>query len=165
MMRLVLLMFTLILTGCDKDMSIGDLQAYLDEVKGKKNNQVEDKQLPISKEYDLSSDEYLDPFNSRYVLKESQNRYADLPLTHVPIEHLKVVGSVIEGEQIWAYVELPNGQVFKVEKGMPIGVNHGEVTEILANQIEVTERVFNRVGDFFKKTQVITTVRQSEKGS
>lgn len=161
-MRVIILILIVgLLTGCDNDASLSDLQEYFEAVKKKETDTKPKEKINTSEQKIIIEPEVKDPFSNQLTGGNKSTSFSNQPLTSVPLEQLKVVGTVMLGEQIWAFIEMPNGQVIKAEKGMPIGVNNGEITEVMNNQVEVTERIFNRVGDILQRKVIISTARKN----
>ncbi|MCP5420533.1 MAG: pilus assembly protein PilP [Gammaproteobacteria bacterium] len=54
---------------------------------------------------------------------------------------LRMVGTFLQSGQLWALIQAPDGIVHRVQIGNYLGLNHGKITSITDQRIELTEIV------------------------
>lgn len=160
------LMSLVLLGGCaNRDMS--DLEAYVAQVKARDPGQIEP--LPEIKQvetyvyqpgdrrspFDLGGQE---PEESR---AESANGIAPDPLRRkeeleqFPLDSLRMVGSVELQEDLWALIRSQQGTLFRVKPGNYMGMNHGQITLITDDRIELTEIVRDGQGGWQERQATV----------
>jgi Tfp pilus assembly protein PilP len=88
-----------------------------------------------------------DPFKPYdYAPKQEDRQDGPPPLESYELSQLKLTAIVAAGELSSATVEDATGRGFIVRKGTIIGVNRGEVSEILSDKITVMETVTDSAG-------------------
>jgi type IV pilus assembly protein PilP len=86
------------------------------------------------------------------------------PLEGYPIDALTVVGSLFQGGQRVALVNV-SGQIYQVRVGDYVGLNYGKVTRITETEIALREIVQDAVGEWVERTSNLQLVERSqEKG-
>jgi type IV pilus assembly protein PilP len=151
------------LAGCGGG-SDADLRAYVAEVKTRPGSPIED--LPPIAPYVVYTypcDNVVpctDPFEPFYL--EPPNPCAnpnspDCPptttadgpspdfdrnreeLESFPLDGLRMMGTLEKGDQFWAILRGPDSIIHRVQVGNYIGQNHGKITEITEDRIELLE--------------------------
>ncbi|MCE0723115.1 MULTISPECIES: pilus assembly protein PilP [Legionella] len=125
-----------------------DLVRYINEVKHRKTRQIEPipsfAPLPTFKFPD--SDNRRNPFKPIVQKKEEEvdvnapdkNRPKE-PLEAYPLDALKFVGTLMQGNEMWALIKLPNSDITHVGIGNYMGQNYGRVVSIKNNSIQLIE--------------------------
>ena len=62
-------------------------------------------------------------------------------LEHYSLESLSMVGIVNNKGQRWAIIKAPDGNIFRVREGNFMGKNHGKITKITDEMLEINEIV------------------------
>lgn len=62
-------------------------------------------------------------------------------LEQFPLDTIRMVGSLEQEDTMWALVTARSGTLFRVHAGNYMGQNHGQVTRISEDRIELTEIV------------------------
>jgi len=146
-----------LLGGCaNQDMS--DLQTYVARVKARDPGQIEP--LPEIKQietYVYEAGERRSPFRrGRREAEESNaqaaNGIAPDPLRRkeeleqFPLDAIRMVGTVEMKEDLWALTRTKEGTLFRVKPGNYMGLNHGQITLITEDRVELTEIVRDGLG-------------------
>lgn len=66
------------------------------------------------------------------------------PLERFPLQELRLVGSMRMGGRQVALIASPDGNVTSVKEGNYMGTDYGHITQINAQEIRITERVFTQ---------------------
>ncbi len=141
------------LTACGGDMS--DLDRFIAETKTKHHGRVDPlPEFPPYETFVYSADVYRDPFRSQTDISSGtvaqQQDYSGPrpeatrrrePLEGYPIDALKMVGLLQQRSQTWALVRDPDGTIHRVQPGNFAGQNHGKITAVTENRIDITELV------------------------
>lgn len=159
------------LSACGQDMS--DLTRYVDEVKARPAAPIEP--IPVIKPYVrfIYPGHDLDPFDAS-VLAPDENRPVEnsvmidknrIPefLEKFPLDSLKMVGTVVKEEQLWALIRVPGGSVHRVKEGNYMGRNHGRILEIKDASIMLSEIVENGFGGYEKRENELAISNPNKK--
>lgn len=156
---LTVLMIALALSGCsNRDM--GDLKSYIDEVKARKQGEIEP--LPEIKQIETFAyvaEDRRNPFKP--VEQEGEqdevaqgdglmpdvNRRRE-ELESYSLDSLRMVGTLEQSEVMWALVRTTDKTIYRVKAGNYMGKNHGQITRIDDNDIELTEIIPNGQGGY-----------------
>lgn len=124
-----------------------DLVRYIKEVKHRKTRDIE----PIPSFAPLPSFTFPDNGNRRNPFKPTtqpkqevdlnapdQNRPKE-PLESYPLDALKFVGTLNQGNDIWALIKLPNSDITHIRIGNYMGQNYGRIVSIKNNAIQLLE--------------------------
>ena len=141
-----------LIVSCDKDTS--DLDRFISETKTKHHGKVDPlPEFPPYEKFSYSADAYRDPFRSQTDESRptlAQNTYdgprpeatrRKEPLESYPIDSLKMVGLLQQSSQTWGLVRDPDGTIHRVQPGNYAGQNHGKITTVLENRIDIVELV------------------------
>lgn len=157
--RILLLLMIGALAGCvSRDMS--DLERYVNEVKSRKQGEIEP--LPEIKQIETFAyreDNRRNPFQpteqERTEEQEQQlNGLAPDPnrrkeeLEAYALDSLRMVGTLKRDETTWALVRTKDKTIYRVKAGNYMGHNHGQITRIAENDIELTEIIPNGQGGY-----------------
>ncbi|MCB1849586.1 MAG: pilus assembly protein PilP [Gammaproteobacteria bacterium] len=156
---LSLLLCAGVIGGCsNRDMR--DLNRYVDEVKSRKQGEIEP--LPEIKQIETfayRADDRRSPFEPTEQERadeqvQQQNGLAPDPnrrkeeLESYSLDSLRMVGTLKREETIWALVRTQDKTIYRVKAGNYMGQNHGQITHIDENDIELTEIVPNGQGGY-----------------
>ncbi len=151
-----------LLAGCyNQDMS--DLQRYVEEVKARKQGYIEP--LPEIKEVETFAyvpGDRRSPFlpsgqGEEEVEKPSGNGIAPDPnrrkeeLENYSLDSLRMVGTLKQGDVMWALVQTSDSTIYRVKAGNYMGRNHGQITRIDENDIQLTEIVPDGQGGYLER--------------
>ena len=111
-----------------------------------------------------------DPFKPRKIVaKESVGGLApDLnrrkePLESFPLEQLKMVGTLQQGNDMFAIVR-GEKTLYRVKKGNYMGQNFGLITDITDGEIKLKEIVQDSAGDWAERQSVLPLLEETGKG-
>jgi type IV pilus assembly protein PilP len=157
--RLVLTLFCLLLSACGGD-DFSDLEQKIAEIKAKPKGEIDplsppkvtepftfdldaprkDPFQPVEKETDPpqpdGKDTGIKPDPTR--VKEDLESYA--------LDTLKMVGT-LKDSTLWGLVRAKNGTIYRVKVGNYMGLNDGEIVEILNDEIKLMEIVQEKSPD------------------
>ena len=74
------------------------------------------------------------------------------PLEQFSLDNLTMQGTLGEGVGLWALILSQEGEVYRVSVGQYMGLNHGRVTKINPDSIELLEYVPDGSGCWTKRT-------------
>ncbi|RUR52986.1 pilus assembly protein PilP [Vreelandella populi] len=63
------------------------------------------------------------------------------PLEHFTLAELRLVGTLVMGEQRVALIETPEGQVTSAPQGAYVGSDKGRITQITRQKVRIAERI------------------------
>ena len=168
----VLIFMSLVLAGCNKPKGTDDLETFTSNAF--KDHIPEVEPLPPLKPtavFIYTASDQVDPFNTRNLaIQEAETEDTgggeegpDLtrrkePLEAYPIDALKLVGVMAQNGIDWAIINAPDQTVHRVTEGNYMGRNHGEISTIKGNKMEVIELVRNPVGKWEKKSAELILV-------
>ena len=141
-----------LLAGCAGD-DLTDLHQYAERVKAREPGQIEP--LPEIKPvetYVYETSERRTPFSlgdgamEEDPTKPTSGIAPDLlrrkaELEQFPLDSIRMVGSLEQEHTKWALVTARDGTLFRVHAGDYMGQNHGQITRIAEDRIELTEIV------------------------
>jgi type IV pilus assembly protein PilP len=78
------------------------------------------------------------------------------PLEGFPLDSLIMVGTLEEGNNMWALISDPQKIVHMVKVNNYVGQNYGKITSILENKIDVVELYSDEIGCYFERSAAIT---------
>ena len=158
-----LLMFsialTICLTGCE---SKDDLNAYIKGVK----SQVPSEPPPIPELSAYTPYTYpghtLNPFDAQIVAPQAQsqkvaagnasidpNRVKEY-LENFPLDSLNMVGTMTQGDVLWALIQTSDSTVQRIKTGNYLGEHYGKVQVITATRVELIEVVSDGFGGYME---------------
>ena len=147
------------LAGCGGG-SMADLRSYVAEVKTRKGSRIEE--LPPIEPYVVytypcdGAIQCVDPFEPFYLEPpkppEAEGQVASSgispdfdrnreELESYPLDGLRMMGTLAKDEQFWGIVRDPDAIIHRVQVGNYIGQNHGKITNITEDRIELLEIV------------------------
>lgn len=145
----------LVLTGCGGG-SMRDLESYVQQVLARPGGKIEPiPPLEPYVVYTYQSSDGVDPFKPFFQEEPDEsgkiqpgeggvapdlNRNKE-ELENYALDSLRMMGTLEQGPEIWGIVRTPDGTIHRVQTGNYIGRNHGKITHISEDSIELTEIV------------------------
>jgi len=143
----------LLLTACENN-QMGDLQSFVNEVKSRKAGRITP--LPEIKSIETfiyTATDRRNPF--AFSAGEEPEMAMDIPdngirpdtlrrkeeLEDFPLDSLRMVGTLEQNENTWGLVRSQEGTIYRVQTDNYMGQNHGRITRILEDRIELIEIV------------------------
>jgi type IV pilus assembly protein PilP len=140
-----------LLAGCERSMD--DLERYAEQIKARKPGRVEP--LPEVKTYqqfEYQTENRRDPFDSSVIaatsakaghptnpeLSPDPSRAPEF-LETFPLDTLRMVGTMEQGNTLWALIKTPDSTIQRVTAGNHLGQNFGKIEHITDAGIELTE--------------------------
>ncbi len=148
-----------VLTGCTQ--SVDDLYAYIDQAKSAHVGSVQP--IPQFKPYEsftYSAADLRDPFEAAINLDEDEDKDDLLspdktrpkqPLEAFPLDTLRMVGVLEQGDNLWGLIEDPKQVVHRVSIGNYMGQNEGAITGISEGEIFLVEIIPDGVGGYIER--------------
>lgn len=148
-----------LLSGCAQSMD--DLYAYIDQAKSAHVGSVQP--IPQFKPYEsftYSATELRDPFEAAINIEEEQDKDDLLspdktrprqPLEAFPLDTLRMVGVLEQGDNLWGLIEDPKQVVHRVKVGNYMGQNEGAITGITESEIFLVEIIPDGVGGYLER--------------
>lgn len=164
------LLLALSLAGCGDD-GFDDLRAFMEATGKDGNNQIE----PLPEVNKVDTFEYrqgdlTDPFVARNLRPTGKgNMQFDLdrprqPLEEFPLDSLRLVGTIKKPSQaIRAVVSDPKGALHTIPTGGRIGQNHGTVTAIREDGIDIKEFLQDANGEWLESKATMTITEDAPK--
>ncbi len=156
-----------LLTGCAND-SVDDLVSYVADIRETRKGEV--KPLPpMTKEegFRYQASDQRDPFLSMSSLQRLQEQrknnsiHPDAQreretLESYQLDTLRMVGSLQKSGKLLALVQAPDGIVYQVRKNNYLGHNHGRVTKLTGDRIELVEIIPDGMGGWMERPAQIS---------
>jgi type IV pilus assembly protein PilP len=148
-----------VLTGCTQ--SVDDLYTYIDQAKSAHVGSVQP--IPQFKPYEsftYSAADLRDPFEAAIDLEEDEGNEDLLtpdktrprqPLEAFPLDTLRMVGVLEQGDNLWGLIEDPKQVVHRVQVGNYMGQNEGAITGITEGEIFLVEIIPDGVGGYIER--------------
>lgn len=148
-----------VLTGCSQN--VDDLYAYIDQAKSAHIGSV--KPIPQFKPYEsftYGATDLRDPFEAAIDLEEEEDKDDLLspdktrpkqPLEAFPLDTMRMVGVLEQGENLWGLIEDPKQVVHRVKVGNYLGQNEGAITGISEGEIFLVEIIPDGVGGYIER--------------
>jgi type IV pilus assembly protein PilP len=159
---LTMLFVSVPLAGCGGG-SMADLRSYISDIKTRPGTPVED--LPPIAPYVVytypcdGAIPCVDPFEPFYLEPPDPCSNPNAPecstttaggfspdfdrnreeLESFPLDSLRMMGSLEKGDQFWAILRDPDTIIHRVQVGNYIGQNHGKITDVTEDRIELLE--------------------------
>lgn len=151
-----------LLSGCLRS-DMDDLTSYVAEVKSRKQSDIEP--LPEIKQietFTYMAGDRRSPFipenqdEESEVAKQDNGLMPDLnrrkeELESFELDSLRMVGTLEQLESTWALVRTQESTIYRVKSGNYLGKNHGQITQITENEIELTEIVPDGQGGYLER--------------
>ncbi|TEW52721.1 pilus assembly protein PilP [Psychromonas algicola] len=162
------LLMSLFLFAC-KDVKTDDLAEFVADAKAQQHN-VEDN-LPILIDHTAlaftqqqARSPFVKPkqvttaFESKKIVKgclQPDFKREKESLEGFSLGDLLMRGTLKINAQLWAIIEAPNSLFYKVKTGSYLGLNHGEITHVLEDRIQLLELKLGRNGCWEKQATEI----------
>ena len=159
---LMVLSLSLLLVSCGGD-GMQDLRQYVKKVKARKPGRIEplpeikqietfvyvsgDRRNPFRLSETAESDEVT---QSDGGLAPDPNRRKE-ELEQFPLDSIRMVGTVDMENTVWGLVKTSDMTIHKVKVGNYMGQNHGQVTSITEDKIELTEIIPKKPKGFMER--------------
>ena len=152
----------LVVGGCADD-SMKDLKAYVEEVKARPGGPI--KPVPEFKPaetYTYTPNDRRSPF----VVQEAETEQTQVvagtgprpdpnrrreELEQFPLDTLRMVGILEQDNEIWGLVQSKEKTIYRVQPNNYMGQNHGKITRITEDQIELTELIPDGIGGYIER--------------
>lgn len=165
--RVFFLLALSLLGGCENTKGTEDLEQFVAEIKSATAPEVEP--LPIIEpveSYQYAAASEGNPFSISNVLPEKKEVPKAPPLLaeldrdrevleFFPLDSLIMVGTLKQGDVLWAMIVAPDGTIHRVKKGNYIGSNLGEILEVVEGQIKVEETFESDDGEWEKRVVAV----------
>lgn len=154
----LVLILALCLTGCSDEYSISKIQAYIAQVKLRKPMPISPMpKVAFYKPIVYQAADLRDPF-SRYLNQSSSNQ-PDMnrpkgPLELVPLDSIKMVGTISRNNVTWAILRTPDGNIYTVSVGTYVGLNYGKIVKITPTETDIQETI-QEVGGWKKREAIL----------
>ena len=162
----------LVATGCSSELD--ELKTFVRESEKGLPRRIEP--LPAVKPFEPFAYEGFDlpdPFQPRKLAPPKEggagggiapdlNRRKE-PLEAFPLEQLKMVGTLQQGNEIYALVRADK-TLYRVKKGNYMGQNFGLITEVTETEIKLKEIVQDSAGDWAERQSVLPLLEEAGKG-
>ncbi len=162
-LALVAVIASATLVGCDSGMA--DLEGFVAETRLKHQGRVDP--LPTFAEYETvayAEQDLRDPFKPHQDIsaettvatastggpRPSAGRRREA-LESVPLDTLKMVGILKQRSSSWALVQDREGTIHRVQPGNYAGQNHGKITKISENEINLVELVPDGISGWIQR--------------
>jgi len=161
-----LLMITILVSGCSLS-SHDDLKDFIAENKRRPPGEIKAApQFEPYKPFVYDAARLRSPFDPPAVVEKkaiaaSSNVKPDLNrqkqrLESFEFSSLSMVGTVKKSGVLWGLVKDPDGAIERVKKGNYLGKNHGLITDLSEQKIDVVEIVPNGVRGWLERPNVIS---------
>jgi len=164
-----LFLFVVSLTGCYGQKGLGDIKAYMADIKSRPHGRIEP--LPEFHAYEAftyKASQMRSPFTKpvevevvEAEINETQSLFPDFDRTKEYLERfaittLSMVGTLSrEGENLWALIGDENGDVHRVTTGNYIGQNHGQIIDVSELGVQVLEIIPDGDGGWVQRPRAI----------
>ena len=157
-------------SGCSSDLD--DLKQFVRESDKRVPPKIDP--LPAVKPFEPFTYEGFDlpdPFKPRKLsapkeggggLAPDLNRRKE-PLEAFPLEQLKMVGTLSQGNDTYALVRADK-TLYRVKKGNYMGQNFGLITDVTESEIKLKEIVQDSAGDWAERQSVLPLLEETGKG-
>lgn len=158
--------------------SMDDLHAYIAEVKARPPQDIK----PLKKIVHIESFIYndrgrRDPFDPGMGIEEEKTEaISDTgpglrpdplrrkeELEQFPLDTLRMVGTLNQNQQTWALVKSQDTTIHRVQPGNYMGQNHGQITQVSEDKVELTEIVPDGRGSY-QERQASISLASDDKG-
>lgn len=167
-MKIILISLSLLLLfGCART-DMDDLKVYVDEVKQRTPGPIEP--IPQIKEAETylyvaggrrtpfapgeADDVVPDVMSSNGITPDFNRRKEELE--YYSLDTLRMVGTLAQKEDSWGLVQTKDGTIYRVKIANYMGLNHGHITNITENQIDLIELVEDGSGGYIEREQSLS---------
>ena len=149
---LFILLCGFVIAGCSGQDDMSELKKYVIDVKARKPSKIESTpQFKTSEQYTYPTETRRSPFMpiKRQVAQNtgrSSSIYPDTkrerePLEMYPLDALRMVGTLMQGEKTWAMVVTPEGTITRITIGEHLGRNFGRISKITEKEMQIVETI------------------------
>jgi type IV pilus assembly protein PilP len=146
-----------------------DLHEFVEEVKSRKEAPVEpvpEFRQPEIHTYQSKRAKLRDPFRRRVQRTEPQQEVASNgirpdamrrkeELETYSLDTLRMVGTVEREDDRWGLIKNKEGVIYRVKPGNYMGRNHGRITAVKRDRIELVEIVPDRAGGYIEQPTTV----------
>lgn len=140
----LVLMATLVLFACDDGRHLKDLRTYINTLK-KSAAQKHQTNPPLNIETPAPAvyqeDNQRSPFDEETAVAQSNATY---PLQGYPLNMLRLKGTLVQDNEIWAFIMTPDDNLYRAKIGDTIGNQYGKIVNIFSDRLEVEEPIAKR---------------------
>lgn len=151
-----------IFTGCSQ--GVDDVYTYIEQQKAAYVGSVQP--IPQFKPYEsftYSAYDLRDPFEAAIDIEEEDKddqlnpdkSRPRQPLEAFPLDTLRMVGVLEQGQNLWGLIEDPKKVVHRVSLGNYMGQNEGAITDITEGEIILVEIIPDGVGGYIERNASI----------
>jgi type IV pilus assembly protein PilP len=170
-LRFSVALSTMLLAACGQG-EFSDLKEFVEQSGQGLRGHVEP--LPQVKAYEpmsYNAFDLPDPFKPRKIEPErgntggpspDMNRRKE-PLEAYPLESLKMVGTLERGNQRWALIKTPDGNLYRVRRSNYMGQNFGVIAMITDSSITLKELIQDTTGSWSERTSNLQLLEEEEK--
>ena len=171
MKRLLVPVALVVLGGCSSEMS--ELRDFVKQSDKGLPRKIEP--LPAVKPFEPFTYEGFDlpdPFKPRKLVTPREGGGGGLapdlnrrkePLEAFPLEQLKMVGTLSQGQDTYALVRADK-TLYRVKKGNYMGQNFGLITDVTESEIKLKEIVQDSAGDWAERQSILPLLEEAGKG-
>ena len=171
MKRLLIAVAVATLWGCSSELD--DLKQFVRESDKGLPRKIEP--LPAVKPFEPFTYEGFDlpdPFKPRKMQSTDPNKDKKIeeqltrrkePLEAFPLEQLKMVGTLSQGNEMYALVRADK-TLYRVKKGNYMGQNFGLITDVTEGEIKLKEIVQDSAGDWTERQSTLPLLEEAGKG-
>jgi type IV pilus assembly protein PilP len=152
---------------------MSDLQSWVSQVLARKSRKIEP--LPEIKPYEVyayASKAARDPFES-FVKDEPERPEEQVQITSgihpdfdrnreeleaFPLDSLRMVGTVEKDQDIWGIILASEGTIYRIQVGNYMGRNHGKISNIQEDRVELTEIIPDGLGGWQERQASLALV-------
>ncbi len=148
--------------GCADD-TMKDLKGYVEEVKARPGGPI--KPVPEFKPaetYTYAPTDRRSPFVVQEAEAEQTQAVAGTgprpdpnrrreELEQFPLDTLRMVGILEQNNEIWGLVQSKEKTIYRVQPDNYMGQNHGKISRITEDQIELTELIPDGIGGYIER--------------
>lgn len=176
LIRLAMVAFAgLIIAGCSGD-QLSDLRSFVQAEKAKPGGRVE----PVPEVKPFESFTYqaggrkspFEPWGLNAGIAKAtgvfgggvhpdMNRRREA-LEAFPLDTLRMVGTLAQKDGVWAIIKAPDGLVYRVTRNNYIGQNHGHITKISDEKVELVEIVPDGLGGWQERQASLGLAEKSQ---
>ena len=147
------IMGCLLLSACEND-QMGDLHSFVNEVKSRKAGRIaplpeikpietflytaSDKRNPFT--FSVGEEPEVETELSDNGIRPDTTRRKE-ELEEFPLDSLRMVGTLERNEETWGLVRSQEGTIYRIQSDNYMGQNHGRITRILEDRVELIEIV------------------------
>lgn len=162
--RCLVVVWALGLAACSNT-EFKDLEGFVEETRAAQKGRIEP--LPQFKPFETfsyASTQLRAPFapwvdESADVARQNRSTGGPQPnfdrrkelLEKFPLDALRMVGTLAREDGHWAIVQAPDGMVYRVKEGNYLGQNHGKITQLGEQKLQVLELVPDGLGGWLER--------------